>query len=88
MVTSVTIRYSLEQKKGEIILGDTKEGLSNRAMLGMRESYQNPENYDILINPIDTNKYDGFIDKLAKIGIDPLMVKMHSTIVRSPTRSP
>lgn len=49
-----------------IILDDSKEGLSNKGLLSMRKGYQNPENIEIISNPIDVEKYDDILARLAE----------------------
>jgi hypothetical protein len=54
-------------KDKNIINDNSKKGLSNRAMLALREGYQNPANLSMLINPIDTNQYDSIVDAITAV---------------------
>jgi hypothetical protein len=54
-------------KDGDIILDDSKRGLSNKAMLALVKGYQSPNNKSMLTNPIDLKKYDSIIESINKM---------------------
>jgi hypothetical protein len=54
-------------KKGkEVPTDDSKEGLYNQFLMLMAEDYSNPENLEKILNPIDTDKFDGIVNKYKK----------------------
>lgn len=61
------IQTFYKNDKGKVIFGRSHKGLANSILMSIARDYQNPENESIIIEPINTKKYDPIIKVLDKL---------------------
>lgn len=56
--------FLFKDKAGNIIVDETKKGRLNQSILAIKKDYNDKNNLQLLLNPIDTNKYDDSVIKV------------------------